>query len=113
MQSKRDLKKQIRYICGDLVGECLIIAEICPEEKLGEVNQLIVDIAVLQESTIAKTNFCYDKGPKDFDCARAYRKAKNAYFRRAFATLHKQFNATLADAVHRMNAIAGLTKNSD
>lgn len=113
MQSKRDLKKQIRYICGDLVGECLIIAEICPEEKLGEVNQLIVDIAVLQESTIAKTNFSYDKSPKDFDSAHAYKQAKSAYYREAFRTLHKQFNIALADAVHRMNAIAGLAKNSD
>lgn len=112
MQSKRDLKKQIRYICGDLVGECLLIAEICPEEKLGEVNQLIVDLAVLQESTISKTNFSYDKTPKDFTSPGDYKKARSAYFREAFRTLHKQFNEALSEAVHRLNALAGLAKES-
>lgn len=110
MQSKRDLKKQIRYICGDLVGECLLIGEICPEEKLEELNSLIVDIAVLQESTVAKTNFSFDKSPRDFASAHEYAVAKSAYYREAFRTLHKQFNASLADAVHRMNDIAGLAK---
>lgn len=110
MQSKRDLKKQIRYICGDLVGECLLIGEICPEEKLGELNQLIVDIAVLQETTIANTNFSFDKSAKDFASAHEYKAARSAYFREAFTTLHKQFNVALSDAVHRMNDIAGLAK---
>lgn len=110
MQSKRDLKKQIRYICGDLVGECLLIGEICPEEKLGELNQLIVDLAVIQESTISKTNFSYDKSSKDFPSAYAYKQARSAYYRDAYRTLHKQFNIALSDAVHRMNAIAGLAK---
>ena len=113
MQTKRDLKKQIRYICGDLVGECLLIAEICPEEKLGEVNQLIVDLAVLQESTISKTNFSYDKTRKHFATAADYRKARSAYFHEAFRTLHKQFNAALSEAVHRLNALAGLAKESE
>ncbi|MDE6222275.1 MAG: hypothetical protein K2M49_01110 [Muribaculaceae bacterium] len=113
MQSKRTLKKQIRYICGDLVGECLLIGEICPAEKLNEVNQLIVDLAVLQESTIQKTNFSYDKSPRDFSNEAEYRREKSKYVRAAFATLHKQFNASLSEAVHRMNLIAGLAKNAD
>lgn len=112
MQSKRDLKKQIRYICGDLVGECLIIAEVCPEEKLPEVNRLIIDLAILQEETIAKINFNFDKTPKSFATAQEYNKARSAYYREAFRTLHKQFNIALADAVHRMNTIAGLAKAS-
>lgn len=112
MQSKRDLKKQIRYICGDLVGECLIISEICPEEKRGEVNQLIIDLAILQETTIAHCNFSFDKVAKDFASAHDYKKARSAYYREAFRTLHKQFNIALSDAVHRMNAIAGLAKEN-
>lgn len=110
MQSKRDLKKQIRYICGDLVGECLLIGEICPEEKLDELNQLIVDLAVLQEVTISHCSFSYDKVVKDFATVQDYKKARSAYYHEAFSALHKQFNTSLADCVHRMNAIAGLAK---
>lgn len=112
MQSKRDLKKQIRYICGDLVGECLLIGEVCEEEKLDDLNQLIVDLAVLQEGTIAKTNFCFDKSRKEFASAHEYRKARTKYVHEAYRTLHKQFNESLKDAVHRMNEIAGLAKDA-
>lgn len=111
MQSKRDLKKQIRYICGDLVGECLIIGEICPEEKIAEVNKLIIDLAILQEETIAKTNFCFDKTAKSFNSAYEYKQARSAYYREAFRTLHKQFNIALSDAIHRLNSLAGLAKS--
>ena len=37
MKSKRDLKKQIKYICGDLVGECMLIGEIVTEDKQDDV----------------------------------------------------------------------------
>lgn len=110
MQSKRDLKKQIRYICGDLVGECLLIGEICPEEKQDELGQLIVDLAVLQETTLSHCNFSFDKSSREFDSEGAYRAAKSAYIRKAFNTLHDNFNASLREIVHRMNEIAGLAK---
>ena len=110
MQSKRDLKKQIRHICGDLAGECLLISEICPEEKLDEVNQLIIDLAVLQERTIARVSFSFDRSANEFDSKQAYEKARGKYYRAAFGKLHEQFNKELADCVNRMNDIAGLAK---
>lgn len=112
MQSKRDLKKQIRYICGDLVGECLLIGEICPEDKQQELDQLIIDLAVLQENTIAHVNFSFDRSVNEFDSKQAYKKARSQYYRAAFSKLHKQFNQDLADCVHRMNDIAGLAKEA-
>lgn len=110
MQSKRDLKKQIHYICGDLVGECLIIGEVCPEDKLDELNQLIVDIAILQESTVSRMNFSFDKTEKNFSTPREFKLARNAFYHRAFSSLHKEFNDALSKIVHRMNNIAGLAK---
>lgn len=111
MQSKRDLKKQIRYICGDLVGECLLIGEICPEDKQNELGQLIVDLAVLQENTLSHCNFSYDKTSRDFATPAEYRRAKSAYYRSAYAALHQKFNARLSELVHKMNQIAGLAKD--
>lgn len=110
MQSKRDLKKQIRYICGDLVGECLLIGEVCPPDKQEALDRLIIDLAVLQESTIAKTNFCFDRSARDFDSPAAYRHARSRYFRAAFSQLHRRFNDSVRECVHRMNEIAGLAK---
>lgn len=110
MKSKRDLKKQIRYICGDLVGECLLIGEICPDDKQDEVAQLVVDLAVLQEKTLSHCNFSFDKSVRDFASERDYKRAKSEYVRKAYATLHDQFNARLSELVHKMNQIAGLAK---
>lgn len=111
MQSKRDLKKQIRYICSEVVAECLLLGEVCPDDQLDEVNRLIVDIAILQEDTIAKMSIDFDKAAKEFPSRKDYNKARNAYYRKAFTTLTKQFNEVLSDCVHRMNKVAGLAKN--
>lgn len=112
MKSKRDLKKQIRYICGDLVGECMLIGEISAPEKQDEVAQLVIDIAVLQESTIAKASFSFDKCRADYDDAKAYRRARSEYYHAAFAKLHEEFNTTVSELVHRMNELAGLAKKA-
>ena len=110
MKSKRKLKKQIRYICGDLVGECLLIGEICPDEKQDDLAQLIVNLAVLQEKTLSHCTFNFDKSVRDFGSEREYKKAKSEYVRKAYAALHEQFNARLSELVHDMNQIAGLAK---
>lgn len=112
MKSKRDLKKQIKYICGDLVGECMIIGEISPEEKQNEVGQLIIDIAVLQETTLEKVNFSFDKGQREFPSRHDYLKARSAYYRAAYGKLHEEFNAGLREVIHRMNELAGLAKEA-
>lgn len=110
MKSKRDLKKQIRYICGDLVGECMLIGELVAEEKQNEVGQLVIDIAVLQESTIDKVSFSFDKSQRDFANRHEYLKARSAYYRTAYSKLHEDFNERLRELVHRLNELAGLAK---
>ena len=110
MKSKRDLKKQIKYICGDLVGECLLIGEICPDDKQDELAQLIVDLAVLQEEALSRCTFSFDKAARDFASESEYKKAKSSYVRKAYNTLHDQFNGRLSELVHKMNQIAGLAK---
>ena len=110
MKSKRDLKKQIKYICGDLIGECMLIGEIVTEDKQDDVAQLIIDIAVLQESTLRNVTFAFDKSVRDFASVHEYHKARSAYYRAAYGALHEKFNASLNEYVHRMNDLAGLSQ---
>lgn len=112
MNSKRNLKKQIRYICGDLVGECMLLGEVVADDKQDDVAQLIIDLAVLQENTISHASFVFDKSRRDFASDAEYAKARTAYNRAAFATLHRHFNEAVADCVHRMNELAGLAKKA-
>lgn len=110
MKSKRDLKKGIKYICSDLVGECMVLDLILPEDKHDELAQLVVDIALLQEQSLANCTFSFDKAARDFPSAHAYQQAKSQYVKAAFKVLHKQFNARLVELVHELNRIGGYTK---
>lgn len=106
MTSKKNLKKQVKYLCGDIVGELLLIGEICPVEKVDEVSQLVVDTAVLQQETIGRCTFGFDKTVREFGSAAAYRKAKSQYERAAFAKLREDFNGRLGEIVKRLNEVA-------
>lgn len=112
MKSKRNLKKQIKYICGDLVGEALLAGEVCACDKQDEVAQLIVDLAVLQENALASCSFAFDKSRRDFSSEAEYNKAKHAYNRAAFSALHDKFNARVAELVHKLNQVCGLSKEA-
>lgn len=103
MANKRVLKKNIASVCGDVAGVCLFSDEIQNVE--GEkIAQMIIDLAELQDSTIAKVSVSYDKTSGDFENRKEYRKAKNAYYKLAYNTLIAQFNEQLQAIVKEMNA---------
>lgn len=103
MANKRILKKNIASVCGDVAGVCLFSDEIQNVEG-AKIAQMIVDLAELQDSTIAKVSVSYDKIASDFDNKKEYRKAKAAYFKTAYNTLIAQFNEQLQAIVHEMNS---------
>lgn len=88
----------------------MLIGEVSPADKQDDVDNLIVDLAILQEQTLANTNFCFDKTVRDFPSPKEYRAARRTYNRAAFSALHDRFNKALSEIVHRMNEIAGLAK---
>lgn len=105
MASKRSLKKQIRYICGDLAGECLFAREIIPGIDTEKTNSIIIEIAALQSEALAKTSFAFDKAQRDFDSRHAYRAARHTYFQTAYRTLSAEFNAKVEAILKEMNAL--------
>lgn len=106
MTSKKNLKKQVKYICGDIVGELILIGELCPADKVDEVSQLVVDTAVLQQQTLSRCTFSFDKSQREFASPALYRKAKSQYERAAFGKLRDDFNSRLRDIVKRLNEAA-------
>lgn len=103
MANKRQLKKSIRFICGDLAGECFLARQFVPNVDKAKLNQAIVEIAQLQDDTLAKTSFSYEKTPKDFESTSAYHKAKHDYYRTAYNMLIDHFNDEVKKIVHLMN----------
>ena len=77
MANKRDLKKQVKYICGDLATECMLAAEYVKGVVPAEMHKIVAEIASLQTS---------------------------AYNKKAFAALREKFNNKVQEIVKQMNA---------
>lgn len=104
MANKRNLKKSIKYICGDLASECVFAIELIPNIDKAKLEEVINEVAKLQFSTIEHLTFSFDKSPKDFSDAKAYKKAKAEYFKKAFGSIEKEFSEKVEAIVKSMNS---------
>jgi hypothetical protein len=103
MANKRQIKKHIRYVCGDLAAELLIARHVYEGFDDKKVNEIINDIASLQVDSIKNVTFDFDKARRSFEHEGAYRKARHTYFHQAYATLLADFNNSVTEIVRNMN----------
>ncbi|MFH8143180.1 MAG: hypothetical protein K1V88_07135 [Muribaculaceae bacterium] len=104
MANKRELKKEIKYVCGDLAAECLLAKNFVKGVDAKAMTEIITRIADLQISALNKVTFSFDKLPADFETGAAYRKARKEYFKKAFASLREKFYDKVNAIVKEMNA---------
>lgn len=104
MANKRSLKKQIRYICGDIAGESLLAKVLISGVNKDAMTDVIVKAAELQTTALCRINVSFDKTPKDFDNKGQYRAARRKYYRQAFNKLSESFNNQILSVVKEMNA---------
>ncbi len=104
MANKRNLKKQIRNICGDLAAECAMAIQFVPMVDKEKMSEIISRVAGLQENTLARVSFSFDKSVRDFANNHEYIKAKKAYNKIAYRKLVADFNNTVEKVVDDMNA---------
>lgn len=90
MANKRDLKKYIRTVCGDLAAEIITAYHSFEGVDSKTVGTIVGKIAELQCGTLAKASVSVDKSKKS---ARA-----------AYQTLTKEFNEAVCGIVAEMNA---------
>ena len=79
--NKRLLKKEIRMICGSLAGECVIAKITVPGINPEKINEIIYEIAALQQNALQRTNFDFPQTEKSFANAQEYHKARHDYFK--------------------------------
>lgn len=104
MASIRSFKKGVYSICGDIATDTLIASELFPQSVNKEdVDRLINEIAALQEDTIALTSISFDKARREFANPADYRKAKHAYFKKAYAKLEKDFLDRVGEILKQLN----------
>lgn len=105
MANKRILKKQIMHVCGDIASECIFAIEYIPGIDTEKMGDLICKTAILQQQTLDKINFNFDKTPSDFENAALYNKARCQYCHAAFKSLKDHFNSNINDIIKEMNTL--------
>lgn len=104
MASKRILKKQVKYICGDVALECAFALQTIPNIDKQIISDTITDVARLQTETLSKISFAFDKAALDYENKSSYNKEKSDYYRQAFTRLRVEFNEHLLKIVEKMNS---------
>lgn len=104
MSNKRSLKKNIRYICGDVAAECITSSYLIPGVNKEILNSAVIKTAGLQTSSLSGANVAFDKTPSSFDNIAEYRKARKAYYSAAYKALIEKFNKQLQEIVKEMNS---------
>ena len=105
MANKRSLKKEIRYICGDIAVESMLASDMVKDIDPRKLGEIIEHVANLQINALKNASFAFDKTPSDFENRKAYNAARHAYFKKAYASFHTDFNKELQSIVKSMNAL--------
>ena len=103
MANKKILKKQIKQICGDLATEIVISKDKAIDRE--KAMELFSRVAYLQNSSLSKASFAFDKSRKDFPNDAEYNKAKEKYNRSAFNSLKNNFNQSAGEIVDELDKI--------
>lgn len=104
MANKRQLKKNIKAVCGDLAAEILISSSVCQGFDPKAVNEIVAEIAQLQVNSLAPASFGFDHGAASYENGRQYHAARSAYFRKAYNELRANFKESVLKIVKDMNA---------
>ncbi|MDE5835673.1 MAG: hypothetical protein K2H50_01550 [Paramuribaculum sp.] len=111
MANKRQLKKEIRYICGEVAAECALAKYLVEDVNKDVLNDSLRDVAALQEETLSRVNVNFDKVPKNFDSLKAYNITKKNFMDKAFKSLTDEFNKRVQEIIDKMNS--ALPQNKD
>lgn len=103
MTNRRDLKKRIEFVCGDMAAECLFARTFVKGADVAKLENCIRAIAALQNEALSRVNVQFDQKPRDFASRNEYNKARRAFIKKAFASLTNDFNEKVKSIVAEMN----------
>lgn len=103
MSSLRQVKKNIRNFCGDILAECVLAGTLYSDADEKKLADAVLMTAKLQTETIRKLSISFDKSPRDFTNLSEYRKARRYYYRKAIASLDSIFLKEAESIIALMN----------
>ena len=106
MANKRDLKRFIRNVSGDVAGELVFAKNFIDGIDADEFENIVCEIAVLQVTSVDRVSVAFDRNLKSFDGNKnAYNKARRSYYKSCYGELKKEFQDALNGIISNMNAL--------
>ena len=105
MASKRDLKKSIKRACGSIAGECLMAEYTYEKAETEKWDNVIINIALLQEEAVKKMPAPFGKKTAEFDNKKLYRKARRSHNKQAVKELADYMHQQVENIAKEMNAL--------
>lgn len=104
MASKRLLKKYVRNVCGSLAAE-MLLSMVFPSINHEVALEVVEDVARLQAKTLRKVSISFAEPIDRHTQTKAdIRKARTAYFKKAYAVLLEEFDQNVEAIVKKMNS---------
>lgn len=88
MASRRNLKKEISYVIGDLFTECLIYKELVPGTDKAAADDLMVELLKIDNEFTQRINHTEPGNAKAF-----------------YRTFYKDFNESITNVVDKLNKL--------
>ena len=107
MANKRQLKKYMNNMAANLAGETVFILNYYDGIDEAKANDVIDKIFNLLTEKINDVSVDFDKTCKDSFAGdrKAYRKARNAYYKAAYKKLYTDFTEGVSAVLKDMNAL--------
>jgi hypothetical protein len=112
MANKRQLKKAISSACGEIAGECIFSESTIEGAKFEDWDNIILNVALLQQEAVNRVSVSFDKTPKDFANKKEYRVARRTYFKAAEKSIAEYMHKETEKVVEEMNALVPKTKKA-
>lgn len=104
MSNRRELKKYVRAVCGDLAAGILETSYAFDGVKSADVREIINKIASLQVDTLAKVSVAFDKTPATMEEGENYRAARGKFYHKAYSALLEEFHKSVNEILKEINA---------
>lgn len=88
MASRRNLKKDINYVIGDLFTECLIYKELIPGSNQEAADDLMIDLLKMDSEFITRISHTEPGAAKQY-----------------YRTFYKDFSAALQNIADKLNSL--------
>lgn len=105
MTNRREFKKHVKYVCGDIAAECIIAKYYIKGIDVNKMDEIVIRLATLQETMLSRSNVNFDKTPKTFASFADYKKNRKKFMSKAFESLNVIFDKEILDIVKEMNKL--------